>query len=98
MPRLAYQEGDVWHLPLTQGMCAVVEAEDAAYLQQWNWCYYRPRSGYTGYGKRSQRMGTRVLTILLHHVIAERMGMLRVGELEIDHIDHNGLNNLHSLG
>ena len=77
-------------IPLTRGQFALVDDEDYEYLNQWKWYAFTGRETYyavrqlTYYdnGKRKQKM------IRMHRVIMNNP----IG-LDVDHIDHNGLNN-----
>jgi hypothetical protein len=71
-------------IPLTHGQNAIVDTEDFERISQWNWyAHYVPRSN----SFRAARMENRKL-ILMHRVI-----MNCPDELEVDHEDHNQLNN-----
>ena len=70
---------------LTQGKVAQVDDEDYEWLSQWKWTY--KKSLHTGY---AYRHGPRpeIKTIRMHRFI------LQASEnIEVDHIDRNGLNN-----
>lgn len=69
---------------LTQGFVAVVDDEDFLWLSQYNWCILK--LPHNNYAKRTNK------AILMHREI---MGKLNpdIGELQIDHINHNGLDN-----
>jgi len=74
-------------IPLTQGQFALVDNEDYGWLNQFKWCamklkntFYAVRSSKTINGKQK--------TIYMHRVI-----MNPPNNMDIDHIDHNGLNN-----
>jgi len=77
-------------IPLTQGKVALVDDEDYDFLMQWKWVarkrphtYYVERSIYLGGGRRKPIRKT----IIMHRVI-----MKTPPGMEVDHIDHNGLN------
>jgi hypothetical protein len=74
-------------IPLTQGKVALVDNEDFEYLNQWKWFYCKSRK--TGYAKRSngeKRPNQRQIS--MHRVI-----MNVPDDMQVDHIDHDGLNN-----
>ena len=69
---------------LTQGQVAIVDDEDYKRISQWKWSYRRnPRSHY-GYAYRGMNG---------HHISMHRLIMNAPDDLEVDHIDRNGLNN-----
>lgn len=95
MPRSAYQDPNTleWCIPLTRGYIAIVDEQDVGHLIQWSWYTHCPKGGYTVYGMRNVRIGGRRTTRALHVELAVVMGLdLSLG-MEVDHIDHNGLNN-----
>lgn len=67
-----------------------VSEKDAAYLNHWSWSL---NGKYVSRGQR--RLGV-YHKILLHRVIARRMGFSLQGNVEIDHRDRNPLNNRRS--
>ena len=74
-------------IQLTQGKVALVDDEDYEWLNQWKWRYMQ--SSKTGYAVRWSYGGTvRRKTILMHRLILDTPT-----SLEVDHIDHDGLNN-----
>lgn len=76
-------------IKLTQGQIALVDDEDYDYLMQWKW--YASEFSNTFYAVRSAHKfgeNTRCKRIYMHRTI---MGAPQ--KLEVDHIDHNGLNN-----
>lgn len=78
---------------LTKGYSASVSDEDYDYLVQWKWRVHVTKTGIT-YAIRSERVGIfRSKNINMHRVVAERMGLDASGK-DIDHIDHNGINNI----
>ena len=73
-------------IPLTQGKTVLVDDEDFEYLNQWKWFYCKSRK--TGYAKRASGKRPNKRQISMHRMIMQpNPGM------EVDHIDHNGLNN-----
>lgn len=80
-------------IKLTQGKVALVDDEDFEYLDQWNWFAHKAK--YTWYARRNYCSGpdkTRRTTKPLHREIFEYRG-IELGDLEIDHINGNGLDN-----
>lgn len=83
---------------LTQGMIALVDDEDFDFLNQWKWhakVNGKKRNGF--YAVRSfhfrKSSGEHTCrTVFMHRVL---MGVddKSYREIEVDHIDHNGLNN-----
>lgn len=63
-----------------------VSAQDVAYLSHWDW-FLNCR-----YVSRGERHNGRYRRILLHRVVAQRMGLVTQGK-EVDHKDRNRLNN-----
>lgn len=80
-------------IALTQGKAAIVDDRDYDFLMQWKWCYWRntPANSRTGYAVRTARVHGKQKTIRMHRVIVARRQ--RLGRKEVDHKDHNGLNN-----
>jgi hypothetical protein len=79
--------GTMKTIPLTQGKVALVDDEDYEYLNQWRWYaqkdpnnFYAVRNSYGKKGKQTR--------IIMHRLIMDTPELLQV-----DHIDHNGLNN-----
>lgn len=83
-----------------------VSDEDYAYLVQWRWQYKLSSKRYQGsadkgvYAKRTTTVNGRKITLLMSHVILERMGKPRPGpDYDADHGDDHSLNNQrHNLG
>jgi len=74
-------------IKLTQGKVALVDDEDYEYLNQWKWYLVKPR--YIYYAIRiGKRINGKNKHIYMHRVI-----MNTPSWLQVDHIDHNGLNN-----
>lgn len=72
-------------IPLTQGKFALVDDADFEWLRQWRWRYFHAGNGYAG---RQVKGDGKATNILMHRLILDcPKGM------EIDHIDHDGLNN-----
>jgi len=73
-------------IKLSNGMKALVDDEDYEYLSQFRW--YPLNTRMTTYAKRKIYINGGQITILMHREI-----MKTPQELEVDHRDHNGLNN-----
>jgi hypothetical protein len=77
-------------IKLTQGKIALVDDEDYEYLNQWKW--HAQKDGNRFYALRTPPLNSIAKTgskvIRMHRII-----MNTPGGLEVDHIDHNGLNN-----
>lgn len=86
--RMIRVDGCVAYVPLTKGYEAVVDASDVDLLKNYNWQALVGPSGIV-YAKRSIRMpGKGVVTVFMHREIVSA----KAGE-EVDHRDHDGLNN-----
>lgn len=79
-------------IPLTQGKEALVDDRDYEYLMQWKWTLQSGGHKRTDYTVRSCGGRRRQQTIFMHRLIAERSGLDVAGK-EVDHWDHDGLNN-----
>lgn len=73
-------------IKLTQGLITLVDDEDYEYLNQWKWIAVK--LGYTYYAARNHFISKKRTTLSMHRVI-----MNTPKGIEVDHIDHNGLNN-----
>lgn len=73
-------------IPLTRGLFAQVDDEDYDYLMQWKW--YALKNKNTFYAQRTITIKGKDLAEKMHRVI-----MKTSKEMEVDHMDHNGLNN-----
>jgi hypothetical protein len=78
--------GTMKEIKLTRGKVALVDDDDFDYLNQWRWFAHQGRS--TFYAETNQKINGKYKTIKMHRVI-----MNPDNGLQIDHIDHNGLNN-----
>ena len=74
-------------IKLTQGKVALVDDEDYEYLNQWKWCVTRDHKDNL-YAKRSTYINKKKGSLSMHRLI-----MNTPEEKQVDHIDHNGLNN-----
>jgi len=78
-------------ISLTQGLFAIVDADNYEWLNQWKW--YAHKRGNTFYARRSKYIGggaknRKYKTILMHRIILKA----KDGQ-DTDHINHNGLDN-----
>lgn len=76
-------------IKLTRSKVAIVDDEDFEYLNQFKWCAVV--NGRTFYAIRKANHDGKWVTERMHRVLFD----IPVGK-EIDHIDHNGLNNQRS--
>lgn len=79
-------EGDIAYVPLTQGYEAVIDAADVPLVEGYSWraltdC--RRVYAVTGIGPRGD-----VTAIRMHRLIMDA-----ADGIDVDHIDHNGINN-----
>ncbi len=73
-------------IPLTQGTFALVDDKDFDYLNQWKWCVYNKNNFL--YVIRGIKKGNKTISVRMHRVITGApKGM------EVDHRNHNGLDN-----
>lgn len=74
-------------VPLTQGQFALVDDEDYEWLMQWKWFAMKTPHGFVAVRNRGSWDEPGTATIYMHREIMETaQGM------EVDHIDHNKLN------
>ncbi len=78
---------------LTQGKVAVVDDIDWMYLLDRSWQAHKSKDKKTWYVWRSDRIDGIKITVQMHTVIIERMGLIVPKGYVIDHKDHDGLNN-----
>lgn len=79
-------EGDEAFIPLSNGLEAVIDAEDVALLSKHQWQAHK--NGNTHYARRTEGRGAHKKTIIMHRVILKpKAGM------QVDHINGNGLDN-----
>lgn len=76
-------------IPLTQGKVALVDDEDFGFLTQWKWSAHYAAHGHNWYAKRTVYIaGGRWMTVRMHRLI-----MAAPKGMQVDHWDHDGLNN-----
>jgi hypothetical protein len=73
-------------IELSKGKVALVDDEDFEYLNQWKWSVLKGHN--TFYAYRKQSIDGRVCQIYMHRFI-----MKPPDQLDVDHIDSDGLNN-----
>jgi hypothetical protein len=73
-------------IKLTQGKVALVDDEDFEYLNQWKWT--AKQCGIFYYAVRRKKTDGKSIQYYMHRVILNTPTCLQV-----DHIDHDGLNN-----
>lgn len=73
-------------IKLTQGLVTQVDDEDFEWLNQWKW--HASEYGNVRYAIRNEYGGGKQHTVRMHRAI-----MNTPKGVEVDHIDHNGLNN-----
>lgn len=75
-------------IQLTQNKVVLVDDEDFAYLNQYKWRVLKGRN--TFYAMRHKFINGKDTNVYMHREI---MGLNKYNNLQIDHRDHNGLNN-----
>jgi hypothetical protein len=82
-------DGSLAYVPLTQGYEAVLDAKNAHLVSGFNWTL--KRRPHTFYAYRQVNICGKKQDILMHRALMD------VSEFDqVDHIDHNGLNNCRS--
>ncbi len=87
-------DGGVARVPLTQGVEAIVDLADIDLVQSRNW--YASKGRHTLYAvSNGERRGSapRAPSVQMHRVV---LGLAPDDPREVDHIDHDGLNNRRS--
>lgn len=74
-------------IPLTRGYVAMVDDEDYDWLMQWKWCAQRLPNGHVRAMRGIKPQGVHKVLYMHREIMKTPTGM------EVDHIDHNGLNN-----
>lgn len=77
-------------IPLTQGKVAIVDAADYDWLMQWHWCAYKSKRTWYAHRASANKLG-KSTTINMHRLI-----MNAPDDMQVDHIDGDGLNNARS--
>ncbi len=78
--------GDIAKVPLTQGYCAIIDAEDVALISSWNWHLFRRPSGQLC-AHRGFRLDGRRMSMAMHRQILGDDAHL------FEHANGNGLDN-----
>ena len=84
IPNQAFRTPGLVHILLTQGKIAIIEERDYDKVKNIRWCAQRGRRTYYAASGESYKRQ------LMHRVIAGKPG------LDVDHRDHDGLNNRRS--
>lgn len=79
-------DGDTARVPLTKGYTAVIDSNDVHLVEGYNW--YAQIKPTMVYARRNEYPNGKLKAIRMHRVIAEA----KDGE-QVDHVDHDGLNN-----
>jgi hypothetical protein len=74
-------------ISLSQGKHALVDDEDYESVSKYKWCAHITRKKYS-YATRNVKVNGKYKTISMHRLI-----MLCPDNMQIDHINHNGLDN-----
>jgi hypothetical protein len=89
MNRLIRIEGDVAYVTLTKGHTAVIDAVDVPLVKGLYWC--AKVEGNTAYAARNDRSNGKNRMVRMHRVLLDAPD-----NMEVDHIDGDGLNNRRS--
>ncbi|MHC4440631.1 MAG: HNH endonuclease, partial [Planctomycetota bacterium] len=73
-------------IPLTQGKYAIVDTDDFERLNKYKW--YAVKDSKNFYAYRNKRVGKKYISLGMHRQILHPPG-----NLFVDHINHNGLDN-----
>jgi hypothetical protein len=85
-------EGDIAYIPLTMGYEAIIDAADVRLVQGMNWHVRKASSGRNWYaGTAVPTLPTGQKTVLLHRFLTNAPA-----GMDVDHVDHDGLNNRRS--
>lgn len=82
--------GKMKTIQLTKGQFALVDDEDYDFLIQWKWCALKGTSSYYAVRSRSLKEGTKKFIFMHRSIMNSPEG------LQVDHKDHDGLNNQRS--
>ncbi len=77
---------------ISQGYIVQVDDIDYNYLIQWDW-YILKNKWNNCYARRTIWINNKSITILMHHEIIKRMGLIIFKDYEVDHKDRDGLHN-----
>lgn len=92
--RKCFYENNEWNLPLTQGFTTIIDEKCIKFVEKKNWYISSPQNkNQTRYVKGNGRYNSKYSLTFLHRVLYEEfIGKIPEG-MQIDHIDHNTLNN-----
>lgn len=82
------EQTETKEIPLTQGKVAIVDAADYEWLSSFKWHAHQPKPGLF-YAQRNQPLGNGKYRMVRMH----REILNAPNELDVDHIDGDGLNN-----
>jgi len=74
-------------IKLTQGKIALIDDEDYEYLKDFHWIIQKKRNNYYVFAWSSRKFGKR------YQIHMHRLIMNTPVNMQVDHKDHNGLNN-----
>lgn len=77
-------------IPLSRGLCTVVDTDDAEYLGQWQWIALRAKPGRFYAGRFAKVDGRRIFILMHREILQAPSG------LHVDHRDNDSLNNRRS--
>ena len=80
-------------IPLSQEKSVKISPEDYKYLTQWTWYSNGARMEYVIGNCQKKKVGNRIRRILMHKLIASRMGLKLGPRQQIDHINGDTLDN-----
>jgi hypothetical protein len=86
-------ESDYKLIPLTQEQVAIVDADDFASLNRWKWFAHWCPGTRSYYARRSVKTSDTILAILMAREI---MGLNLGDKRQVDHINHDTLDNRRS--
>ena len=77
-------------IPLTKGQIALVDESDYGWLMQWKWCATFNPTNRQWYALRSIRIGKKTISFRMARELA---GIPRGDKRQVDHANHNTLDN-----
>ena len=77
-------------IPLTRGLCTIVDASDYEWLSQWRWVAREKRLGLIYAYRNPYRRSGETGSFAMHRVI---LGLSKNDRLDVDHINRNPLDN-----
>lgn len=93
--RKVYEKNGIWYLPLTQGFASIIDEECISLVEQYNWNVTDSRNNNNArYARRGGlRSKDEPYCLYLHREIYSNFIGKIPDKIQIDHIDHNTLNN-----